>query len=548
MPAQGGTIRELVGSALQGRASSRVQLISPNDALREVAWGAAPVRDRDGRIIGAVLTEVLISQSVQFKAHTVREAYSAYEQLQRNRGVLRFNVLLILALATMLVVFAFSWFAMYLAKRITVPIQALAEGAAAVAAGDLDHRVETTGIDELGDLVRSFNQMTGELKENKARIEAVQASLRETNAELEDRRRYIETILQTIATGVVSLDAEYRVRTMNRAAAQMFEIQDPAPDMKLDSIVQGRAAITLRSLVNKSAILGPVVRTIELVLPERTLHLATTVTPFVDSAGERTGWVIAFDDVTELLRVEKMAAWQEVARRLAHEIKNPLTPIQLSAERIRLRYRNLMEASRSRVLPSRVPDSETAAFELVLEESVRTITEEATSLKSLVDEFSRFARMPEVRLEEADLHRVIENSLALYNGRIVGVEVVREFDPEVPQLRLDTEQLKRVFVNLIDNALEAMAENPRHRLLKIRTICLPALQLVRVEVSDTGRGFPKEYQDSLFLPYFSTRTGGTGLGLAIVRQIISDHKGYVRAEQNAPAGTRVVIDLPLVLP
>jgi len=545
--AQKESVRELVTAALKGEAGFRVERISPSDALREVVWGASAVRDRDGRVVGAVLTEVLIPQSVQFKSHSVLEAYDAYQELQRNKGVLRFNILLILVLTTLLVVFAFSWFAMYLAKRITVPIQALAEGAAAVAAGNLDHRVQSGAIDELGDLVRSFNQMTADLQENKSRIEATQASLGATNVELDNRRRYIETILQTIATGVISLDSELRVRTMNRAAAQMLEVQGAAGESRLEDIVQGPAAETLRALMNKSAILGPVVKTIELALPGRRLHLATTVTPLLDSAGERTGWVIALDDVTELLRVEKMAAWQEVARRLAHEIKNPLTPIQLSAERILARYRNLVEpAGGGRISPRPTAPGQ-AAFGAVLEESVRTISDEAASLKNLVDEFSRFARMPEVRLEESDLHGIIDNALSLYNGRIQEVEIARDYDPAVPRLQLDPEQLKRVFVNLFDNALEAMAENPNPKVLGVRTVCRTALQSVRIEVSDTGRGFPSEYQDSLFLPYFSTRRDGTGLGLAIVRQIISDHKGYVRAEQNPPAGTRIVIDLPLAL-
>jgi two-component system, NtrC family, nitrogen regulation sensor histidine kinase NtrY len=538
-------VRELVANALRGQVSSRVERVSPSDALREVVWGAAPIRERDGRIIGAVLTEGEIAQSVRFKADSVLEAHSAYLTLQRNKATLRFNVLLILALSTLLIVFAFSWFAMYLAKRITVPIQALAEGAAAVAAGDLDYRVDCEAIDELGSLIQSFNRMTGDLKENKRHIEAAQDSLRRTNVELDIRRRYTETILQNIATGVISLSNDFRIRTLNRAAAQMLEIQAPAAEARFEDVVKGSASDALRGLVDKSAILGPVVRTIELSLSGKALRLATTVTPLLDAAGQRAGWVIVLDDVTELLRIEKMAAWQEVARRLAHEIKNPLTPIQLSAERILMRYRQLAGVTKVQAASLGATRGEFASFTSLLEESVRTITEEAASLKNLVDEFSRFARLPEVRLEDADLHRIIDNTLGLYNGRIHGVRVVRKFDPEIPQLRLDPEQLKRVFINLFDNALEAMADNSGPRVLEVATHKNEALQSVRVRISDTGRGFPREYQDSLFLPYFSTRKGGTGLGLAIVRQVITDHHGYVRAEPNSPLGTSIIIDLPL---
>jgi two-component system nitrogen regulation sensor histidine kinase NtrY len=269
------------------------------------------------------------------------------------------------------------------------------------------------------------------------------------------------------------------------------------------------------------------------------------VTPLMDSTDQRTGWVLVLDDVTELLRVEKMTAWQEVARRMAHEIKNPLTPIQLSAERLLRRYR---QTSQENHVPESLPEAwqvDFASFGSLLEECVRTISHEAASLKNLVDEFSRFARLPAVRPEDADLHRILEHTLTLYNGRIQDVRVVKSLDADIPILRLDPEQIKRVFINLFDNALEAMAGSPHPKVLEVRTSRRLRQRTVRVEISDTGRGFPKEYQDSLFLPYFSTRKGGTGLGLAIVRQIITDHFGHVRAEPRLPLGTRIIIDLPL---
>jgi len=538
-------LKQLIANALRGQSGFRIDRVTPDDALKEVIWATVPVRDLNGKIIGAVLTEIVNPQSASFKAYSVMEAYVVYEQLQRRKASLRFNVLLMLALFTLLIVFAFSWFAMYLSKRITVPIQALAEGAAAVAAGNLAYRVECDAFDELGGLVASFNRMTGDLQENKTRIEAAQDALRETNVKLDNRRRYIEAILQTIATGVISIDSNYRVLTMNRAAMQMLEVQGPGAEASLDEVLKGPASQTLRALLHKSATLGPVVRNIELTFPGKTLHLATTVTFFVDSTGQRTGWVVALDDVTELLRVEKMMAWQEVARRLAHEIKNPLTPIQLSAERVLRRYKQLLPSAQLVRTPG-FSQAAFASFGNLLEECVRTIIQEAGSLKNLVDEFSRFARLPEVKAEEADLHKVLENTLSLYNGRIQDVQLRKYFGPDVPKLLMDSEQMKRVFINLFDNALEAMADNTQAKVLQIRTSCNTFQRSVRIEISDTGRGFPEEYQDSLFLPYFSTRKGGTGLGLAIVRQIISDHHGYVRAEPNIPRGTKIVIDLPLV--
>jgi two-component system nitrogen regulation sensor histidine kinase NtrY len=426
-----------------------------------------------------------------------------------------------------------------------VPIKALAEGAAAVAAGDLKYRVACEAMDELGSLVSSFNRMTSDLQENKNRIEAAQDNLRQSNVELDNRRRYIEAILQTIATGVIALDSNYRIRTINPAAMQMFGVQQFQEEAPLDEVLRNPASDALRVLLHKSTVLGPVMRNLELTLPEKVLHVATTVTPLVDNAGQRTGWVVVLDDVTELLRVEKMAAWQEVARRLAHEIKNPLTPIQLSAERVLRRYRQILSCARSGQIQTESWQKDFAAFSNLLDECTRTIMQESGSLKNLVDEFSRFARMPQIRLQDADLHQVLDNTLGLYDGRIQEIRVLKSYDSAIPAMRIDPEQMKRVFINLFDNALEAMVGTPQQKVLQIRTSCNSKNRSIRIEISDSGRGFPKEYQDSLFLPYFSTRKGGTGLGLAIVRQIITDHHGYVQAEPNSPVGTRIVIDLPL---
>jgi nitrogen fixation/metabolism regulation signal transduction histidine kinase len=234
-----------------------------------------------------------------------------------------------------------------------------------------------------------------------------------------------------------------------------------------------------------------------------------------------------------------------VARRLAHEIKNPLTPIQLSAERVLHRYRQIKPAPGSGHLSLGDRQEDFAAFDKLLKECVGTISQESNALKKLVDEFSRFARLPEIRPEETDLHEVMDSALSLYNGRIQDVRVAKNYDREIPRLLLDPGQMKRVFINLLDNALEAMADISHHKVLRLETARNSQQQSICVVISDTGCGFPKEYQNSLFLPYFSTRKGGTGLGLAIVRQIVTDHHGTVRAEPNLPMGTRIIIDLPL---
>jgi two-component system nitrogen regulation sensor histidine kinase NtrY len=534
--------QNLISEAILGRKGFEYARVTPNDPINEVRWATAPIRDRSGTVIGAVLTETINPRRAQFRADAVKEAYDKYEKLKGEEDKLRSIALLWLALSTLLIIFAFSWFGLYLAKRITVPIQALAQGAAAVAAGNLKYRVECQAFNELGSLVTSFNRMTGDLEENEKRIEAAQQSLRQTNIEQADRRRYIETILQTIAAGVIALDGQYRIRTMNRAATEMLQIQNGTETTMLEDVIPPSACEPIRTLLSKSVVLGTVVRNIDLVFPGKTLHLAATVTPLVDAAGQRTGWVIVLDDMTELLRMEKMSAWQEVARRMAHEIKNPLTPIQLSAERILKRYRKIVPSPPETPAPGQ---EEFSKFDNLLTECIRVIIQEAGSLKNLVDEFSRFARLPEVRLEAADIHRILDNTLNLYDGRIQDVMVRKDYDSDAPKLQLDPEQMKRVFINLLDNALGAMAENPNKKVLHIRTHCNRRQGSIRIEVGDTGRGFPDEYQDSVFLPYFSTRKGGTGLGLAIVRQIVSDHHGNVHAETNTPVGTKIVIDLPL---
>jgi two-component system nitrogen regulation sensor histidine kinase NtrY len=534
----------LIAEALKGQALFQWQRASSEEARKELTWATATIRSPSGQIIGAVITETIKPESVHFKALSVIEDFQAFNELQQEKDAVRFTVLLIFALSTLLIVFGFAWFAMYLAKRITIPIQGLAEGAVAVASGNLDYRIQCAAFDELENLVVSFNRMTAELQENKVHIEEAQNSLRASNVALDDRRRYIETIVQAIPTGVVVLSSSYSIRTMNRAAIGLLEAPAQSNDLHLQEVVKGTAYDALRSLLRKSSALGPVVRDLELHLRGKTLHVATTVTPLVDSSDQQIGWVIVLDDLTELLQAEKMAAWQEVARRLAHEIKNPLTPIQLSAERMLNRFHQISLPGRSGA--GEAWRDQLAAYEKLLAESVKTIIQEADSLKTLVDEFSGFARLPGVRLEDTDLHRVLENALSLYNGRIQDVRIERHLDTALPPVRLDAEQMKRVFINLFDNALEAMSgDSARTKVLKIRTSCNTQKRSVRIEISDTGRGFPKEYQDSLFLPYFSTRRGGTGLGLAIVRQVVSDHHGQVRAEPNTPLGTKIVIDLPL---
>ena len=326
-------------------------------------------------------------------------------------------------------------------------------------------------------------------------------------------------------------------------------VNETTSALKIEDVVAAGARDAMINFMNKAVVLGSVSRNLELALPGGIVQLVATATPLADDDGRRTGWVIVLEDITELVRMEKIAAWQEVARRLAHEIKNPLTPIRLSAERILHRYEQLPTDIQT-ALPKAAREKR-EHFGQLLADCIQTILQEADSLKNLVDEFSRFARMPEKHPENVDLNAIIENTLQLYAGRMDDMRILKELDRELPLLCLDQEQMKRVFINLFDNAIESMSATTQEtgrKTLRIHTFLDKIQGTVRIEVSDNGCGFPTQYRDSMFLPYFSTRKGGTGLGLAIARQIIADHHGSIRAEVNTPVGARIIIDLPLSQP
>jgi two-component system, NtrC family, nitrogen regulation sensor histidine kinase NtrY len=429
-----------------------------------------------------------------------------YETLVRNRNVLRDTYVIILLLMTVLVLFAAVWIGLFLSKRITVPIEALSEATREISAGNLDHRVDVQASDELGLLVQLFNDMAGQLQG--------------TTRELEARRRYMEIILESIPTGVVSVDADLRVNKINRAAHAMFSSENAS---SLEDIFHGDAA-AIRELL-ETANPNSATRQIEFNVHGRSAQTAVMATRLTTG-----GFVLVIEDLTEVVRAQKASAWREVARRLAHEIKNPLTPIQLSAERI---ARNI---SRLPATPPRVTS--------VIEECVQAITAEVSSLKNLVDEFVRFARLPNVSRVPNNMKELVDRTMALYEGRMDSVKVVIDVPAELPLILMDPLQMKRVLVNLLDNALEALAGEPDQELTFACELARDGT-MARLTISDTGRGIAAEDRERLFTPYFSTRKNGTGLGLAISSRIVADHGGYIGVEPNSPKGTRFVIELPV---
>ncbi len=505
---------------------------------------------------------------------TIAGSQREYQHLLQRQRKVRLLGLSTLGLMTLLLLFASTWVAIHLARGLAAPIRSLAEASKEVARGNLSHRVDTIADDELALLAESFNQMTAELDENRRHIEEGATALREKNLALEERRNYIETVLESLSTGVVSLDQDDCVTTINTAAVSILKLNEaPAARATLMTLISSEDRDALERLLRRARRAGRAAEQSQLTRGAvgGAIPVALTATALRGPSGDGRGVVLVIEDLSELLSAQRAAAWSEVARRIAHEIKNPLTPIQLSAERIARNFRVRLNGSVPGATANgfdgstEVSDADSAngngasgsePFALteenreeltrVVEECTTSITREVAGLKALVDEFSRFARMPSPRMEPGDLNEVIRQTAQLYAERLDGVELNLLLADQLPPAMLDTEQLKRVFVNLTDNALEALAAMPDGRALTIRTRHDASRDLLVATVEDTGEGIPAGDFKRLFQPYFSTRGRGTGLGLAIVARIITEHGGRVYAEANVPHGARFVIELPTV--
>jgi two-component system nitrogen regulation sensor histidine kinase NtrY len=482
------------------------------------------------------------------RAATISEQHENFHSMLGKIKRIKAIYILLLAAVTLLLIFSASWLALYVARGITIPIQALAEATDRIAKGDFGRPVEVVAEDELAMLVKSFNQMAAMLSENRERLEHAAEDLSRINLALDNRRRYIETVLESLSTGVISTDENAGIATINRSALWMLGLADrPENATPIDRVVQGPQGEELDALCRRARRSEIAHSEIEFKRPDgSSLLTATTAIALRNSQGTIEGLVIVIEDLTDLIQAERAAAWGEVARRMAHEIKNPLTPIQLSAERI---MRNYERGVGGKTEPR---------FDEVVREGTTTIVREVAALQRMVEEFSRFARLPEARPVEVSLNDVVRDAVSLYAERLDGIHMECRLADDLPVLRLDTEQIKRVLVNLIDNAVEALASDGREkgnganaplqdsteRSITLESSYLKATDSVRLSVADTGHGISRRDRDKLFLPKFSTRTRGTGLGLAIVSHIIADHKGRVWVEDNQPCGARFIIELP----
>jgi two-component system, NtrC family, nitrogen regulation sensor histidine kinase NtrY len=458
---------------------------------------------------------------------------AAYDQEKQHLRALKRQLLLILVFFTVLLFFSLLWAALYLAKQVTVPIEALAEGTREVSSGNFDYQVPEQAQDELGLLVKSFNAMTTQLRDSRSQIDQFTKNLQQAVQELERRRQLMETVLESIPTAVLSLDANARIVRTNSAVARIFGTNSPQAET-LDALLGLDSSRVVQNLMRRSLRMGVVSREIEMVVGSRVLHAAVTIS----SLGPRranSGYVLVIDDLTELLLAQKSAAWQEVARRIAHEIKNPLTPIQLSSQRL---IRHMQRRTESEAAEPLDPE-----LTRLVDECSHLIEREVGTLAALVNEFSQFVRFPSAKLDSANANDIVRESLEVFSGRLDGIMLTSKLTESLPTIRADAGLLRGVVVNLIDNAAEALESSPV-RNIHVFTRFNSESDSVEIGVEDTGHGISPTDKDKLFLPHFSTKDRGTGLGLAIASRIVAEHNGLLRVEDNSPVGSRFLIELP----
>jgi two-component system nitrogen regulation sensor histidine kinase NtrY len=514
----------LADAALLGREAETTAPFGAGELVRV----AAPVKDAAGKVIGAVVVSTLLPEAVAREAREVQESYAKFRKAQTFRDPIKAVYLSLYLFPALLTLFGAVWLSLYLARRITTPLRLVAEGAERIAAGERGVRVDfPSGSDEFLALIASFNRMSERLARSEEEVEFNRNSLTRKNQELEERRRLTETVLEAVGTGVVVADHEGTLTAINAAACRLLETDASAVGLPVGRVLAGPGRDEVLEIVERllSGRVARQEREVQVPSRGRYRHLAATVVPLPAPLGSPPGVVLVLDDLTPLMRAQKVAAWGEVARKLAHEIKNPLTPIQLSAQRIRKAY-----------------IKSAPGFEKILTECSEAIVKEVDALKDLVDEFAEFARLPAANLVPTSLDEVIEGALSLYDGLFAEVRIERRLAGDLPPVRLDAGQMKRVVINLVDNAIEATGNQG---VVVIETAFEPAEGRVRLVVADDGPGVSPEDRDRLFVPNFSTKKRGSGLGLAIVSRIVQEHHGVIRVEDNPPHGARLVVELPV---
>jgi two-component system nitrogen regulation sensor histidine kinase NtrY len=512
----------LLDETLAAGIATRVERLGHGDVVRGSAVIAAPVgadgAGAGGDPLGVVIVDKIVEDSVRGWSESILESFREYRRLALNKRPFKNLYVLTMALASLVVVFSATWLGLYLARGITEPIGRLSEATRRVAEGDWDVTIEETGGDEIGTLVRAFNSMTGEL--------------RTTHEALDERRRYIESILANIDAGVVSMSQDGLVATVNPAAVSLLGLREDGVIGRAAAGVFERAGYPeIQSLVaDVAAGRAPSGTHRNVSREEEARTLVVTAAGLVLGTGESAGVLVFVEDVSQIVGVQRAEAWKEVARRIAHEIKNPLTPIQLSAQRLQRRLRDRLDG----------PDT------AIVDECVNTIVSEVDELKRLVNEFSQFARRSGGEKRPHDLNQIVEETMPLFTQSRPDIELRFDAGASLPLVVVDRDAIKRALVNLLDNAMAAVGSGAPdgEADVVVRTSHDPELSRVILEVADTGTGIATEHRARVLEPYFSTKQHGTGLGLAIVASVAADHRAYLRYHENEPRGTRFVVEFP----
>ena len=512
---------------------NRTEVVTQRTTIGELIQAIVPVdvqvsaRPQTWFLVTTQLVPTARLQTLQ----AVFTGVTGYNQLVMLKAPIKLSLIIMLLIITLLILFGAIWFAFYISRSLTGPINKLAEATRRVAEGDLDFTLEKESGDEMGLLVDSFNSMTSDLLVSNRQLASTHQALQQSTEVSEQRRRYLETILENVAAGVIALDEHNRIATINRFAEELLAIQPSAfLGREYHEVLPRQHAQIVESFLAELDATGrsTIERHLRVTIRRgETLSLQVNVTRMVDERGRSIGFVILFDNLTNLEKAQRLAAWQEVARRIAHEIKNPLTPIQLSAQRLRKRFLDRIGEDRD-----------------IFDQCTATIVAQVDEIKKLASEFSDFARMPKLRRETNDLGRLAEEVVFLYQEAHRSLTITCRIDPALPLFPFDAVQVKRVLINLLDNAVTALGDGGA---IEVRVGPAPEREtpMAMLRVADNGPGIPADVRLRIFEPYFSTRKSGTGLGLAIAQTIVSEHGGTIRARDNHPTGTVFTVELPL---
>jgi two-component system nitrogen regulation sensor histidine kinase NtrY len=509
----------------------------PSDGFRSISQtipsgefvktiGTVPFAVQPGEAIGFVVATILIAPDLSENLQFIRKGFAEYQQIKLLKKPIQITYYISLSIVALLVLFCAVWFGFFMARSISLPIKELAEGTRRVADGDLSYSINPLGDDEFGSLVESFNQMTKDLRTSREQLELSARMLRNQNFEIEEKRQFMEIVLKSVSAGVVTLNASGIISTMNKSAEKMLNLKsEQILNKSFKQLLTGQFLELANDIMDSLSVSrGDTIELpLKLTIEGRPRSFLISVNALKDDAGQHMGTLMVFDDLTELEKGQRMAAWREVARRIAHEVKNPLTPIALSAQRLKRKYAQFVD-------------------DTIFEECTETIISQVELIRNLVNEFSSFARFPSANPVSCHLLPIIEETLALYREGHAGINFKVNNSSDIPILNIDRQQMKQALINLIDNAIRAIKGTGN---IEINVAHDPILKKVRIEIADDGPGISNEDKTRLFQPNFSTKKAGMGLGLTIVNTIIADHNGMINVQDNTPRGAKFVIELPV---